>query len=142
MNQAFEGVFGRLRAGDRLVFMLHMPRKASLARDLAKLRKSLRDRMGVAVSVLGGWQQLSQAGKTTKRGAERTVVVSMAAKLSSDLASPASELTIGAMAQARAMAVVKVLLQSKQPAYGVSMDSPVELTKVMKALLRASERIA
>jgi hypothetical protein len=98
--------------------------------------------MGVAVSVLGGWQLLSLAGQAPKRGAERTVVVSMAAKLSSDLASPALELTIGAMAQARAMAVVKVLLQSKQPAYGVSMDSPAELAQVMKALLGASEHKA
>jgi hypothetical protein len=40
------------------------------------------------------------------------------------------------------MAVVKVLQQYKQPAYGVSMDSPAELAKVMKALLRASERKA
>ncbi|NIS83537.1 MAG: bifunctional transaldolase/phosoglucose isomerase [Anaerolineales bacterium] len=124
-----------------VTFLLYLPQdKASLKR-LARVRRSILNRLNVATNVGFGPRYLHSTGQIHKGGPNSGLYLIVTAEPKVDVEVPEEGITFGVLERAQAIGDLQTLISLRRSAYGLHLDSPRRFRDLMSATLTAVEML-
>lgn len=123
-----------------LAFLLFLPMQSSTKRRFSRIRRMLRDDLGIVSTMGFGPRYLHSTGQIHKGGAEGIVCWIITADCKRDVAIEGQGLSFGVFERAQAIGDLKALQSLGRRAYGIFLDKPARLQCVTDAIQSAINR--
>jgi hypothetical protein len=142
LDEVLTAILRQLAPHDALVFLIYLPQKRSLIKRLEKVRRMIRDQLGLATTLGFGPRYLHSTGQLHKGGSDRAIYLMVTAESDTDFDLPGKEITFGVLHRAQAMGDLQALLGLGRKAYGIHLDSPSRIRDLLDSLQAAVDQLS
>lgn len=134
------GILDEAEAYGMLGILTYLRQDAPTSNKISKLRKSMRDRLGVATVSGFGPRYLHSTGQLYKGGPDQAVYLFITSAPKKDIEIPGKAYTFGALERAQAVGDIQALVETGRPAYRIELDSPDRLRDFLEVFHQVIER--
>ena len=142
LRGVWETILGQLTEREAFVLLVYLPQRASLEKDLMRIRRLVRDRTGAATAVGFGPRYLHSTGQLYKGGPNRLIAVYLLGPVSDAVTIPGEGISLGVLQRAQAVGDFEAMHALGRRAYAFALESPARLDALEKALRDALDQRA
>jgi transaldolase/glucose-6-phosphate isomerase len=123
-----------------LGILTYLRKDAPTSNKISKLRKSIRDRLGMPTVSGFGPRYLHSTGQLYKGGPDQAVYLFITSAPKKDIEIPGKSYTFGVLERAQAVGDIQALVETGRPAYRIELDSPDRLRDFLEVFYQVIER--
>lgn len=134
LREALAPVLGELGEADAFVLLSFLPETPAVARGLLRIRRKVRDTLGLATLAGFGPRYLHSTGQLFKGGPDRFVFLILHAEPARDVPVPGQTYTLGDLLRAQAIGDFQAMKARGRRAHILTLDTPKRLSEVAVAI--------
>jgi len=128
------GFLKQARSGDYVALLAYLPRREDIVDELQRLRVSLREATGLAVTAGFGPRFQHSTGQFHKGGPNTGLFIQIVSETPEDLPIPSQKMSFGTLLRAQALGDYETLAARGRRVLRVHLARPAELAELRKAL--------
>jgi hypothetical protein len=141
LQQVLSQILAEAAKRQGVSFLIYLGQERAIARGLARLRRRIRDRLGLVTSLGFGPRYLHSTGQLHKGGPGGMVHLVVTAEPSKDVEVPGMGVTFGVLERAQALGDLEALLGIGRKAYGLQLETPSQFKSLVAALSAALDAL-
>ncbi len=120
-----------------IVFLIYLPQTKALLKRISRVRRAIRDQLGMPTTVGFGPRYLHSTGQIYKGGTDRILCIMVTAEPRKDIDVPDGGITFGVLERAQALGDLQALNTLGRKTFGIHLREPTQFRDIQASMLAA-----